>query len=388
MARLGAAYNIGFILGPFVGGVLAKPSRRADRLPDAAAGRLGLRRLLGHRHRAGGQGEPRAPASPRSIQPSRWVMFGFAARHPVVGRLMLLTFVGRLRLHRHRVHLRALGPAPVRLAAARRRPLLRHHRRRSRPSPVLADRRRCRAASARRGCWPLGMAGTVICMALQPFPTAAGSPCALMALMALSSSVAFPNSGALLSAASTRTTRARSWASTTPPAPWPASPGRWPRPGVRRDQRRRPVLSGRADRGPGDLPGALGRPRGAPRRPGSAGARRPCLCPALCLKERRFARTAWPKACQGGSCHAPPRKDGGPPAPMRNAEAEDEVGRQEALQDHRDRQDQGRRRRQAPPADQPQRQIHPPEPRDQGDGRVRHARPSRPTCPTACDRRS
>jgi MFS family permease len=43
------------------------------------------------------------------------------------------------------------------------------------------------------------MAGTVIASALMPFAGAAAGIIALMCLMALSSSVAFPNSGALMS---------------------------------------------------------------------------------------------------------------------------------------------------------------------------------------------
>ena len=44
-----------------------------------------------------------------------------------------------------------------------------------------------------------GMAGTVICTALQPFSPGGAVTVGLMALMALCQSVAFPNSGALLS---------------------------------------------------------------------------------------------------------------------------------------------------------------------------------------------
>ena len=45
----------------------------------------------------------------------------------------------------------------------------------------------------------VGMAGTVVCTALQPFSDGGFFTVTLMALMALSQSVAFPNSGALLS---------------------------------------------------------------------------------------------------------------------------------------------------------------------------------------------
>ncbi|KIU01193.1 hypothetical protein QU38_02490 [Staphylococcus aureus] len=46
-----------------------------------------------------------------------------------------------------------------------------------------------------------------------------------------------------------------------------------------------------------------------------------------------------------------------------NAQAQDEERREEALQAHRHRQGEARCGWQAPPADQPQRQVYPPEPR-------------------------
>src|SRR4051795_12051064 len=55
-----------------------------------------------------------------------------------------------------------------------------------------------------------------------------------------------------------------------------------------------------------------------------------------------------------------------------NAQAEDQERREEALQAHGDRQDQARGRWQAPPADQPQRQIYPPEPRHGNSRRRRY----------------
>src|SRR6185369_6595514 len=55
-----------------------------------------------------------------------------------------------------------------------------------------------------------------------------------------------------------------------------------------------------------------------------------------------------------------------------NAQAEDQERREKALQAHGDRQDQARGRWQAPPADQPQRQVHPPEPRHRDSGRRRY----------------
>ena len=62
-----------------------------DRLPDPAAGRLGPRRC---RRSAScwwcGRAGCAASARP---QKSRWAMVGYAARHPVISRLILLTFV-------------------------------------------------------------------------------------------------------------------------------------------------------------------------------------------------------------------------------------------------------------------------------------------------------
>src|SRR5436190_4139487 len=55
-----------------------------------------------------------------------------------------------------------------------------------------------------------------------------------------------------------------------------------------------------------------------------------------------------------------------------NAQAEDQERRQETLQAHGDRQDQAWGRGQAPPADQPQRQIYPPEPRHGNSRRRRY----------------
>ena len=91
MARLGAAYNLGFILGPFVGGVLAKPSAGTAgyHLPLLLSSGLCLCSAIGI---ALVVKESRARRQHEGRQPSRWVMFGYAARHPVVGRLMLLTF--------------------------------------------------------------------------------------------------------------------------------------------------------------------------------------------------------------------------------------------------------------------------------------------------------
>jgi MFS family permease len=197
MAKLGAAYNLGFILGPFVGGVLAKPGAGTAgyHLPLLLSSGLALCSAIGI---ALVVKESRQRRQYVGRQPSRWVMFGYAARHPVVGRLMLLTF--------------AVGVAFTAIEATFA--LWAQHRFGWVPRDIGLCFGITGAVSAccqflltgplsrRFGegtMLAVGMAGTVICTALQPFSDGGFFTVALMALMALSQSVAFPNSGALLS---------------------------------------------------------------------------------------------------------------------------------------------------------------------------------------------
>jgi MFS transporter, DHA1 family, tetracycline resistance protein len=197
MARLGAAYNLGFILGPFVGGILAKPSEGTAgyHLPLllssalAACSAIGIALIVKEsRERHHNQGP----------QPSRWVMFGFAVRHPVVGRLMLLTFSVGVAFtaiestfalwarHRFGWEPREVGlcfGVTGAVSACCQFLLTGPLSRRFGEGTMLA----------------VGMVGTVICNALQTISPGGGFTVGLMALMALSQSVAFPNSGALLS---------------------------------------------------------------------------------------------------------------------------------------------------------------------------------------------
>ena len=96
MAMLGAAYNIGFIFGPGLGGLLARPGEgpAGFQLPllvaSALAGISAIGIFLLVR-------ESRVHVGHAAIQgPNRWTMTGRALRHPVVGRLMILTFVAGL----------------------------------------------------------------------------------------------------------------------------------------------------------------------------------------------------------------------------------------------------------------------------------------------------
>ncbi len=197
MARLGAAYNLGFILGPFVGGILAKPSlgTAGYHLPLLVSSGLALCSAIGI---ALVVKESRERHHDMGPQPSRWVMFGFAVRHPVVGRLMLLTF--------------SVGVAFTAIESTFA--LWARHRFGWEPREVGLCFGVTGAVSA--GCQflltgPLsrrfgesrmlaaGMAGAVICNFLQTISPGGLVTVGLMALMALSQSVAFPNSGALLS---------------------------------------------------------------------------------------------------------------------------------------------------------------------------------------------
>jgi DHA1 family tetracycline resistance protein-like MFS transporter len=197
MARLGAAYNFGFILGPFVGGVLAKPSAGhiGFQIPLLVASGLALCSALGIALLVK---ESRARVRNLENQPSRWKMIGFAARHPVIVRLMLLTFLvgfaftgiestfGLWAQARF-----SWGPRDIGLVFG--------------VTGVVSSIAQFFVTgplSKRFGeanMLAAGMAGTVVASALLPLAGGAPMIYGLMALMALGSSVAFPNSGALMS---------------------------------------------------------------------------------------------------------------------------------------------------------------------------------------------
>jgi MFS family permease len=199
MARLGAAYNIGFILGPFIGGALAKPSAgtMGFRIPLLAASFLALCSATAIAFLVR---ESRARRPPAESHPSPWVMLGVAVRHPVVGPLMLLTFVvgfafngiesvfGLWAHHRFSWEPREVGLC-FGLAGLISAPT----------QFFLTGALSRRFGEARM--LALGMVGTVIAMALQPFGDGGWTTYACMAMTAVCSSVAFPNAGALMSRA-------------------------------------------------------------------------------------------------------------------------------------------------------------------------------------------
>jgi len=197
MAKLGAAYNIGFIVGPFVGGVLARPSAGplGFQIPilctSVLCGLSALGVALVVR-----ESRVRNPLAGRA--PNRWVMFGFAARHPVVGRLILLTFVvgfaftgiestfGLWAQHRFEWQPRHVGVCfgvTGAVAAVSQFFVTGPLSRRFGETPMLA----------------LGMAGTVLCTAFMPLTNGRWPTIAVLAAMAAFQSVAFPNAGALMS---------------------------------------------------------------------------------------------------------------------------------------------------------------------------------------------
>jgi MFS family permease len=197
MARIGVAFNIGFIVGPSLSGLLAQPALGpvGFRLPFMAASGLGACSALGVLFLVR---ESRARHHGPKFQPSRWAMFGKATAHPVIGRLLLLTLVAGAAFTgiestfgfwgQHRF---GWGPRQVRLVfgcvgvtnAIAQWFLTGRLSRRFGESTMLAT----------------GMALTVMATAALPFSIGLWTTTALMAMMAFGQSVAFPNVSALIS---------------------------------------------------------------------------------------------------------------------------------------------------------------------------------------------
>jgi MFS family permease len=199
MARLGAAYNIGFILGPFVGGVLAKGSVGpiGFQIPLLVASACGACSALGITL-AVRESRERRPAIVESR--GQWAILGMAARDPVIGRLILLTFV--------------VGIAFTGIESTFG--LWAQHRFGWAPKDVGICFGISGAASAVTNFFitgPLsrrygearmlaaGMAGTVITIGLIPLSHGDWTTFALLAATSMTSSVAFPNASSMLSAA-------------------------------------------------------------------------------------------------------------------------------------------------------------------------------------------
>ena len=118
MARIGVAFNIGFIVGPSISGLLAQPALgpAGFRIPFLVASFLGGCSALGVLVLVK---ESRARHHGPKFQPSRWAMLGKATAHPGDRAAAPFADAGLRRgLHRHRIHLWLLGPASVRLGPA------------------------------------------------------------------------------------------------------------------------------------------------------------------------------------------------------------------------------------------------------------------------------
>jgi MFS transporter, DHA1 family, tetracycline resistance protein len=92
MALLGVAFNIGFIVGPFVGGKLAHPDwgPLGFQIPLLVASGLSALSALGILLFVR-ESRPERPVG--EDHESRWKMLGYAVTEPVISRLMLVTFL-------------------------------------------------------------------------------------------------------------------------------------------------------------------------------------------------------------------------------------------------------------------------------------------------------
>jgi DHA1 family tetracycline resistance protein-like MFS transporter len=197
MSWMGAAWNVGLIVGPFLGGVFAKPSlgHVGFQLPlfvsAALFGSSALAIALFIR-------ESRQRDLSNTHRPNRWAETGEAVRHPIIGRLMLVTFLvgfaftgvesifGLWAQARYGWGPREIGWAFMFVGVA----------------SAITQLGLTAPLSEKFGqatMLAIGMAITVICLALQPLSTSGAMTIALMSLSAVGQSVAWPNVSALIS---------------------------------------------------------------------------------------------------------------------------------------------------------------------------------------------
>ncbi len=196
MSWLGAAYNIGFIVGPALGGLLANPAagHAGFRVPLLIASSLSATCVVGlvlflkesrsHRRISG--------------RPSRWAVVASAARNPVISRLFLVTFLAgcafngiesvfglwtqaRFGWGPHEI---GFAFAVTGIVAAICQIFI--------TGPTSKRFGEARVLTA-------GMALTTLCASLQPFSTGGPMIVTLLAISAFGQSVAWPNVSALLS---------------------------------------------------------------------------------------------------------------------------------------------------------------------------------------------
>jgi MFS transporter, DHA1 family, tetracycline resistance protein len=199
MAILGAAYNVGFIFGPGLGGLLARPGEGPTgyQLPllvasaTAAVAAAGVFLLVR---------ESRVHADRSKPQGSRWAVAGQAFRHPVVGRLMILTFIAGLafngiesmfgfwssaRYHWTPANVGVCFTVAAIAAAAGQALLTGGLSRRFGQAHMLA----------------FGIVIAALCQLAQPFSPSGAATIGLMAAMSLGQALAYPNTSALISLA-------------------------------------------------------------------------------------------------------------------------------------------------------------------------------------------
>jgi len=197
MSWMSASWNVGLIVGPSLGGLLAKPSLGpvGFQLPlFVASGLFGLSAVciaLFIR-------ESRERDLTNTFRPNRWAAFGEAAANPIIGRLFLLTFLvgfaftGVESIFGLWTQAKfGWGPRDVGVAFAF-----------VGVASAVTQMTVTAPLSERYGqgrMLAVGMALTMVCMALQPLSTGGPMTIALMSLSAIGQSVAWPNVSALVS---------------------------------------------------------------------------------------------------------------------------------------------------------------------------------------------
>ncbi len=197
LARIGVAYNIGFIVGPTLAGALARPElgHVGFRAPFVVASMLAALSSIGV---AVLVRESRARRTDMLNQPSRWALFGAAARHPVAGPLLLLTLASGFAFNGIESIFgfwgeKSFGWGPRQVAI-----VFGFVGVTNAVAQWFITGRLSRAFGQARTL-AAGMALTVVATLLVPLSRGLISTTVFMALMALGQSVAFPNVGALIS---------------------------------------------------------------------------------------------------------------------------------------------------------------------------------------------
>lgn len=197
MSYMSAAWNVGLIVGPSLGGLFARPSAGpiGFQLPLLISATLFLTSALCitlfiRESRIRDQGA--------THRPNRWAATGEAARHPVIGRLMLLTFLvgfaftgiesvfGLWTEARYAWGPREIGVAFAFVGIA----------------SAITQMGFTGPLSERYGqgrMLAIGMAVTMLCIGLQPLAPNGAVTILLMTLSAIGQSVAWPNVSAMIS---------------------------------------------------------------------------------------------------------------------------------------------------------------------------------------------